>query len=859
MAEKLVLLDGYSLMYRAYHALSTPMTAPDGTPTNAVHGFIMMLLKIAQEEKPDLLGVAFDTHEKTFRAKMYDAYKATRKPMPDDLRAQDPVIRELIGLMGIPIVQLPGYEADDILGTISRMCEEQGRRAVLVTGDRDSFQLAGENTSILYTRRGIADTCLVTPEYIMENYGLEPKKLIDVKGLMGDASDNIPGVPGVGEKTALKLIQDLGSLEAVLDTAGERQTGKLRERLMENRELAVMSKALATIDRNVPIEPDFSQWKPDGLAGGLPRLRELGMVQAAKKLAEIAGSAIPAAPAPIAVPREKLPEVEKLSSVADLERRCRELSPAAAWCAVAVGQDFTLATDAALLALPFGGDLLTPGVDPADALAACGALLAAECPKYLYDVKSLPCRIDGIRGAISDVKLAAYTLNPQRPSFDLGDLCEAAGLADWQGHPARAVYDLARIYGEQLRQDDCQTVFRDIEMPLAFVLRRMEDEGVLVDESVLRALGKQYQARIAELTGEIYEMAGGTFNLNSPKQLGEVLFEKLGLPAPKKTRSGYSTDAATLEQLAETSPVCAKILEYRKYQKLQSTYIEALLRLRDESGRVHTRFDQTATATGRLSSLEPNLQNIPVRTELGREIRAAFVARPGWVFVDADYSQIELRVLAHMSGDPTMIDAFRSGQDIHARTAAEVNGVPMEQVTAKMRSAAKAVNFGIVYGISDFTLARNISVSRREAREFIDRYFARYPGVKKYMDDAVAAGRAQGYVSTLMNRRRYLPELQSGNFNVRSFGERCAMNSPIQGTAADIIKIAMIRTDRALRENGLRAKLLLQVHDELIVECPAEEKDAVQALLREAMEGVLRLDVPLKTDISVGGDWRACK
>ena len=860
MAEKLVLLDGYSLMYRAYHALSTPMTAPDGTPTNAVHGFLMMLMKVFQEESPDLLGVAFDAHAKTFRADMYPEYKATRKPMPDDLRAQDPVIRELVCLMGIPILELPGYEADDILGTVSRICEETDRLAVLVTGDRDSFQLAGKNTTILYTKRGIAETSRVSPEYIQENYGLSPRQLIDVKGLMGDASDNIPGVPGIGEKTALKLVQECGSLEAVLDTAAERQKGKLRERLLEHRALAELSKRLATIDRNIPMDVDFSGWKVDGLAGAMPRLRELGMVSAAKKLAELAGTAafVPA----MAVSKPEAPDMptmERMQNASELEARCRSLATTAKWVSVALEGEFALATDQAQLALPFGGDLLNPGVEPEEAMQACRALLEAECDKFLFDVKSLPFPLEQIHGKIFDAKLAAYALNPQRPSFALGQLCEAEGMMDWAEHPAWALHMLSDEYRQRLVRDDCDGVYEEMELPLAYVLRRMEEEGVLVDEGVLRALGNQYRLRIDALVQEIYGLAGEKFNLNSPKQLSEFLFDRMGLPAPKKTRNGYSTDAAVLESLAEEHPVCAKILEYRKYQKLDSTYIQALLRLRDANGRVHTRFDQTATATGRLSSLEPNLQNIPVRTEMGREIRAAFVARPGWMLVDADYSQIELRVLAHMSGDPTMIEAFCRGQDIHARTAAEVAGVPMEAVTPQMRSAAKAVNFGIVYGISDFTLAKNISVSRQEARDFIERYFARYPGVKHYMDRAVETAKEQGYVSTLMNRRRYLPEIHSANYNVRSFGERCAMNSPIQGTAADIIKLAMIRTDAALRRQGLQGRLILQVHDELIVECPAEETEAVCALVRDAMENVMRLDVPLKTDISVGGDWRACK
>lgn len=860
MAGKIVLLDGYSLMYRAFHALQSPMSAPDGTPTNAVHGFVMMLLKTVEEEKPEKLAVAFDVHAPTLRAQRYAEYKGTRKPMPDELRAQDPIIRELIVRMGLPILELAGYEADDILGTVSARCEREGREAVLVTGDRDSFQLSGEKTTILYTKKGISDTVRVTPEYIKEVYGLEPKQMIDVKGLMGDASDNIPGVPGVGEKTALKLIAQYGSLERVLDTADAEQKGRLRERLLEHRALAELSKELATIDRDVPIAFDWNEWSLDGLGGALPRLRELRMNAAAKRLMEVAGRfapvSIPAAPK---AAREKLSKIERMESLEQTAARVAELAKDAKWAAAYLESELTIATDRARLSLPAAGDLLSPGVTAEEAARALAPLLTADCPKYLYNVKAISPDFDALRGEITDVMLAAYALNPQRESFAAGALCAEEGIEFFDEHPARAIYELGVRQRAQLRENDLERVYAEIELPLARVLGDMEREGFLVDADALRALGEDFRAHIALLTDEIAEMMGARINLNSPKQLGEMLFDKMGLPAPKKTQRGYSTSAEVLENLAAGHEVCAKILEYRKYQKLESTYIDSLLNLQDAAGRIHSRFDQVATATGRISSAEPNLQNIPVRTELGRQIRRAFIARPGCVLVDADYSQIELRVLAHMSGDETMIEAFREGQDIHARTAAEVYGVPLEQVTHEMRSASKAVNFGIVYGISDFTLAKNISVSRKEAKEFIERYFERYPGVKRYMDAAVAEGREKGYVTTLMGRRRYLPELASSNFNLRSFGERCAMNSPIQGTAADIIKLAMIRVADALREGGYKARLILQVHDELIVEAPEDEQERVRVLLKDCMEGVAALAVPLKTDISVGRDWRECK
>ena len=860
MAGKIVLLDGYSLMYRAFHALQSPMSAPDGTPTNAVHGFVMMLLKTVEEEKPEKLAVAFDVHAPTLRAQRYADYKGTRKPMPDELRAQDPIIRELIVRMGLPILEMAGYEADDILGTVSARCEREDREAVIVTGDRDSFQLSGEKTTILYTKKGISDTVRVTPEYIKEVYGLEPKQMIDVKGLMGDASDNIPGVPGVGEKTALKLIAQYGSLEKVLDTADAEQKGRLRERLLEHRALAELSKELAAIDRDVPLAFDWSEWTLDGLGGALPRLRELRMNAAARRLTEVAGHfapvSIPAAPK---AAREKLPKIERMESLEQTAARIAELAGDAKWAAAYLESELTVATDKARLSLPAAGDLLSPGVTAEEAARALAPLLTADCPKFLYNVKALSPDFDALRGEITDVMLAAYALNPQRESFAAGALCAEEGIESFGEHPARALYELGVRQRAQLKQNDLERVYAEIELPLARVLGDMEREGFLVDADALRALGEEFRAHIALLTDEIAALMGARINLNSPKQLGEMLFDKMGLPAPKKTQRGYSTSAEVLENLAAGHEVCAKILEYRRYQKLESTYIDSLLNLQDAAGRIHSRFDQVATATGRISSAEPNLQNIPVRTELGRQIRRAFIARPGCVLVDADYSQIELRVLAHMSGDETMIEAFREGQDIHARTAAEVYGVPLEQVTHEMRSASKAVNFGIVYGISDFTLAKNISVSRKEAREFIERYFERYPGVKRYMDAAVAEGREKGYVTTLMGRRRYLPELASANFNLRSFGERCAMNSPIQGTAADIIKLAMIRVADALRKGGYKARLILQVHDELIVEAPEDEQERVRALLKDCMEGVAALAVPLKTDISVGRDWRECK
>ena len=856
--DKLVLVDGYSLMYRAFHALQTPMSAPDGTPTNAIHGFIMMLLKVIGEEKPDGLAVAFDMHAPTFRSGIFEGYKATRKPMPDELRAQIPVIRELIALMGIPLLECEGYEADDILGTVSMDCERNGREILLVTGDRDSFQLSGENTTVLYTKKGISDTVHVTPEYIQENYGVAPAQLIDVKALMGDTSDNIPGIEGIGEKTAIRLIQKYENLEQTLMRGQTEEKGKLRERLINGAEQARMSRRLAEIVRSAPVEMHFEEWKLDSICGGIGRLRELGMNMAAKKLSEMAADICPEVH--VEQQAEEIQRaVEQLSSLAELEARVAEQAGETEWLAVHLGTELSVATENLLINVPLGGDLLSAGISDEEAVAAVLPLIGRAKQVEVWNVKGFPAEEEVLRKKAFDVMLAAYVLSPQRRSFGPNELCEDEGIGDFGRCPAWGIHRLAEIQRKKLREFDLDGIFADIEMPLAFVLRDIEREGFLVDADLLREMGISLDKTIAALIDEIAEMMGEKINLNSPKQLGEMLFERMKLPAPKKTKSGYSTSAEVLESLADEHPICAKILKYRKYSKLRSTYIDSLIQLRDENGRVHTRFDQVATATGRLSSNEPNLQNIPVRTELGREIRGAFVAREGWTLVDADYSQIELRVLAHISGDATMIAAFNAGEDIHARTAAEVYGVPIGEVTGAMRSASKAVNFGIVYGISDFALAKNIGVSRREAREFMDRYFERYPGVKEYMEKSVKEGHEKGYAVTLMGRRRYIPELASSNFNLRSFGERCAMNSPIQGTAADIIKLAMIRVADELKKRGMKTKMIIQVHDELILEAPADEAEQAKEVLRTCMEGVMRLDVPLRTDITTGGDWRACK
>ena len=852
--KKIIVLDAYSLMYRAYHALRVPMSNGE-IMTNCIHGFLMMLFKVLEEERPDAACVAFDVHAPTFRHEGYAEYKAGRSPMPEDMRPQVPEIRALLAEMHIPIVEVPGYEADDMAGTVSAIGEREGFETVIVTGDRDSYQLAGPHTAVMYTKKGISETERITPEWIQAQYGLRPEQLIDVKSMAGDASDNIPGIPGVGEKTAVKLIAQYGDLETALERGPSEQKGKLAERLRDNAESARKSYWLAKIVRDAPVEFSFDSCLLHDLADGLPRMRALRLNQCIERLKKLCPES---ESAPVTAADAPAYDAVRLTDTAALCAAIDAL-PGGARLALHVGAEISVADARTLLVAEAGGDLLSPGIDVAQVAEAVLRAAGRYEAVVLMDVKSLPVDFSPVEPKLHDVMLQAYVLDAQVKSHDLTQVLNACGLDG--AHQAGAVQLLmADAYQtEKLRADDLTHVYEDIERPLAFVLRSMEQIGFLTDADVLRRLGEEYAKKIDALQQEIYDMAGERLNLNSPKQLGALLFEKLGLPAGKKKGGSYSTSADVLEELAEQYPICARILEYRRYAKLNSTYVDALLRLRDGDGRIHTCFDQVSTATGRISSLEPNLQNIPVRTEEGRQIRRAFIAPEGCCLVDADYSQIELRVLAHMSGDANMIEAFNSGEDIHRSTAAQVYGVPLSEVTPRMRSSAKAVNFGIVYGISDFGLAKNIGVSRYEAKEFIERYLARYPGVKRYMEDCVESGKRNGYVSTLSGRRRYLGELKSSNYNVRSFGERAAMNSPIQGTAADIIKMAMVGVVRALKDAGLRARLILQVHDELIIECPLAEKDEVCRLLSRCMEQVLTLDVPLPVEVSTGGNWNECK
>ena len=842
MRETLLAVDGNSLMHRAFHAL--PLMDADGVYTNAVHGFLSMLLKAVQDLSPRYIAVAFDLPVPTFRHTAYADYKAGRRAMPEEMRPQFPVIKEILKAMGLGVLTAEGYEADDILGTLSRKCRETGLDCVLLTGDKDALQLVGEGTKVLFTRKGITESTLFDSAGVKEYFGVAPEQVTDWKGLMGDASDNIPGIPGVGEKTAVKLLVEYGTLENVLAHSADIK-GKLGEKVRDNAETARFSKDLATIRPTAPIEFNLSAFEASHMAEGLPALRKYqlnGVAGRLEKMQPESASAPAAEEAEEAFTEEILKTAEEIAAFL----KASENRPAALHV---TPTRMTLAIPGRLAEIALQQDMLSDGLLPENAWQALKPLLGQKL--YVHDGKALLHILQDqglpLPEFAWDTMLGAYLRNPQEKSY---------ALAQFAREDAAGVLSLAKKQEKELREEGMLQLMQEVEMPLLYVLFDMEQAGFRVDGQALSALGAEFSKEAEELKEEVYRLTGVRgFNLNSPQQLGKVLFEDLDLPHGKKTSRGYSTDADTLEKLLGKHPCIAPILKYRQVVKLNSTYIDALLRKMDVSGRVHTSFDQTGTATGRISSSEPNLQNIPVRTEMGREIRKAFIVNPGCVLADADYSQIELRVMAHFSGDAAMVDAFQKGQDIHTRTAAEVYGVPMDQVTRDMRSSAKAVNFGLVYGISEFGLARNIGVSRREAADFIARYFLRYPGVKKYMDEAVKKGYEQGYAVTMMGRRRQLPELKSGNVNVRSFGERAAMNTPVQGTAADIIKLAMVRVHDALKKEGLKARLILQVHDELLIEAPREEEETVSRILRECMEQVYALKVPLVAEVKTGESW----
>ncbi|HWS29506.1 MAG TPA: DNA polymerase I [Clostridia bacterium] len=851
--QKLIAIDGNSLMHRAYWALPS-MTAKSGVPTGAIFGFVNMLLKLLPYE-PSHLVVAFDMHGPTFRHEVYDEYKAGRKETPGDLRAQFPLVKELLKKMGIAVCEVERYEADDIIGTYARLANEKGIDALLVTGDRDALQLVSDKTHVLMTKKGISDTVEYDENELMRQYGLKPQQMVDLKGLMGDSSDHLPGIPGVGEKTALKLLQKYGTLEETLSHA-EEETGALRVKLAENAELGRMSYRLGTIHTDAPVcfTLDDCVFSPARMASAVPMMNELELRSLLNRLPKGEESAV----APIA---EAMAEVatRKVNDIPSLNALCETLKHTKKAALYAESSLLVAAGETEQYEIVLSATLFEQGLDEEQVLLALKPILESESTEKLffdskrfmhlaalYDVK-----IEGLR---FDAMLADYLLHAIHPADSYKTLCaERIGL---NVPNACALFRLQTEMLAEMKEKELLDLYNEVELPLARVLFDMERTGFRMDLNAAKELGETFSARIRMLEEQIYAQVGSNFNILSPKQLGAVLFDTLGLPTQKKNKSGYSTDAETLEALEDMHPIVKLVTEYRFLSKLKSTFIDGLLNLTDQkTGRVHTSFNQNVAATGRISSTEPNLQNIPVRTEVGREIRKAFVASEGNVLVGADYSQIELRLLAHMSGDERMIAAFNDGADIHARTASEVFGVPFREVTSAQRSAAKAVNFGIVYGISDFGLAKNLGVSRKQAGDYIKMYLDRYSGVREYMHSAVEEGKRLGYVKTLMGRRRELPELKSSNYNTRSFGERVAMNMPLQGTAADIIKLAMVRVCDALQKEGLKSKLILQIHDELIIDAPREEARRAGEILCDCMQNAMKLRVPLLADVRTGRSW----
>ena len=845
----LMILDGNSIVNRAFYGVR-PLNAPDGTPTNAVYGFLAILQRLLEEQKPDALCVSFDLKAPTFRHKAYEGYKAQRKAMPEELAQQMPILKEVLDQMGIRRYELEGYEADDILGTASRLCEKAGWHCTIVTGDKDSLQLISESTTVcnVKTRMGQTEAILYTPERFREEYGFGPKQMVDLKALMGDSSDNIPGVPGVGEKTAMDLVQRYGTIEEIYkDLSALDIKEGVRKKLAAGEESARKSFWLATILCDVPLDfkPEDNLWNRDYRPGLYELFKKLGFHKFIEKW-----GVVPAG-------EESAPEESPaLPKVDGDEGNIEELIAAAG-------------------AAPFVAVLPLEGLDRLEfcdgkavytaAWNQCGegynrllkCLFSPEIKKVSHNVKNLMGLLlaEGLdtEGFLFDTALAAYLLEATENDYSLPRISVRYAGRELDG--AEAVFQLYRPLQEKLKELGMEELYYSIELPLCRVLADMEMTGFFVDRKALFDFGESLNSGIAALQESIWNEAGHEFNINSPKQLGQVLFDELMLPSGKKTKTGWSTNADVLEKLQGKHPIVDQVLEYRMLTKLKSTYADGLLKVISPDGRIHTNFQMTVTATGRLSSTEPNLQNIPVRKQLGAQIRKMFVASPGMCLVDADYSQIELRLLAHISGDETMRDAFLSGEDFHAVTASNVFNVPLEEVTPTLRSRAKAVNFGIVYGISAYSLAQDIGVWPSEAKAYMDAYLDKYHGVRDYMKSIVEQAREDGYVSTLYGRRRSLPELKSSNFNTRSFGERVALNMPIQGTAADIIKLAMVNVARRLKEEDLRAKLILQVHDELIVECPEDEAERVQEILKTEMEHTADLAVPLTVDAHIGHSW----
>lgn len=871
MSGKIVLIDGHSILNRAFYGVPD-LTNSEGLHTNAIYGFLNIMFKILEEEKPEYLTVAFDVHAPTFRHEMYPEYKGTRKPMMEELREQVPVIKEVLKAMGVKIIEQAGLEADDLLGTLSKRCEKEGMDVSIVSGDRDLLQLATEKVKIRIpkTKQGRTEVEDYYAKGVKERYEVTPKEFIDLKALMGDSSDNIPGVPSIGEKTATKIIVEYGSIENAYQHVSELTPPRAAKALQEHYDMAEMSKVLATIN----VDADFDYHLEDAKLGNLyteeayvyfQKLQFKNLLSRFEtsgpenKIADHFKKVRESKEAAEIFARAKQQKVVGISFYKDTTNILPLFVMNAGLTGVGIAfskEDIYVITTENGISMEY---LLNEIQELSKTIDCLSVFNVKEALQYISEVNQAVC-FDGI--------IAAYLLNPLKNDYEFSDVAREQldllidnKLDELQKsfYEAYVAFASCEPLMDKLTETKMDKLFSDIEMPLVFALYEMEKNGVKVEAPALRVYGEQLGEQIVELEKQIYDMTGEEFNINSPKQLAVVLFEHMGLPNGKKTKTGYSTSADILEKLAPDYPVVSKILEYRQLTKLKSTYADGLANYIGDDGRIHGKFNQTITATGRISSTEPNLQNIPVRMELGRLIRKVFVPEEGYVFVDADYSQIELRILAHCSGDEQLINAYKEARDIHRITASQVFHIPFEEVTDLQRRNAKAVNFGIVYGISSFGLSQDLSITKKEAAQYIENYFNTYPGIKKFLDDAVASGKEQGYVTTLFGRRRPIPELSSGNFMQRSFGERVAMNSPIQGSAADIMKIAMIGVHKRLKEENLKSRLVLQVHDELLIEAHESELDKVKEILAYEMEHAASLSVPLDVEMQVGKNWYEAK
>lgn len=880
--NKLLLIDGNSIINRAFYGImgSKMLMTEDGTYTNAVYGFLSILFKELDDIKPEYLVVAFDLKAPTHRHKIYDKYKANRHGMPEELAMQMPILKETLKAMNVYIIEKEGYEADDILGTLAKWGQKEELEVTVLTGDRDSFQLIDKNIKVRIprTKMGKTETEDYTVEKIEEEYGLEPLDLIEVKGLMGDTSDNIPGVPGVGEKTALNLIKQYKSIDEVYNHIDE-QKGKLKEKLSENKDLAYLSRTLGTIDINAPIEKDLGafqveEWNKPEVLEIFKKLKFNRFIDRFALQDNAGGTSLDDSQINTEIEHEKIVDETKL---AELKQEIQEnkvmyyylteekfiiYSPKTNKCfSIENIQDFKdIFEDKNILKCSYKQKeefiiLWNKGIEAKNLMfdiAIAGYILNSNINKYT---------IEYLANEYINFDIAEYLSNTEKTEAEQITLFDNAEepKEDKTYIYAYTIYKLYNVLTQKMEEAGSIDLFNKIEMPLTEVLASMQYEGIYIDKQELLDFGKELQEKIDILTQEIYELTGEEFNINSTKQLGEILFEKLKLTVKKKTKTGYSTDVDVLEKIKYEHPVIEKILEYRQLQKLNSTYVEGLIPYIDETGRIHSKFHQTVTTTGRISSTDPNLQNIPTRMELGRKLRKVFKPEQGYIFVDADYSQIELRVLAHISEDKNMIEAFCNNEDIHAQAASKVFNIPLEEVTKEERTKAKAVNFGIVYGISEFGLGEQLGVSRKKAKEYIEQYLDKYSGIKEFMTNIVEETKEKGYVETLYHRRRYVPELKSNNYMVRQFGGRVAMNTPIQGTAADIMKIAMINVYNKLKENNLKSKLIVQVHDEILVETLESEKEQVKQIVKEEMENVIKLKVPLLAEVEEGYNWYEAK